>query len=148
MRTAFEFLISSGGVMSQDDYPYTAEDGRCEFDESKVVATLKDYNMMDTDDEDEIASYLEETGPLSVGINADALMDYDSGIIDADSDECDPSSLDHGVTLVGYGSDDGSDYWIVKNSWGSNWGEEGYFRIARGQGTCGINTEVSTSVVK
>ena len=59
---------------------------------------------------------------------------------------CDPTELDHAVLLVGYGTDD-LDYWTVKNSWGENWGEDGYFRIERGGGTCGINTQVTSAVL-
>jgi cathepsin F len=57
--------------------------------------------------------------------------------------------LDHAVLIVGYGTDVdlGMDYWIVKNSWGQNFGEDGYFRILRGEGTCGINTAVTSAVV-
>jgi aminopeptidase C len=55
--------------------------------------------------------------------------------------------LDHAVLMVGYGNDDSNAYWIVKNSWGTKWGESGYFRILRGQGACGINTAVTTAVV-
>ena len=72
-------------------------------------------------------------------------MLYTGGVIDDDS--CDPAYLDHGVTLVGYGNDEG-DYWIVKNSWGPDWGEDGYFRMARGKGTCGINNYVLTGTVE
>ena len=59
------------------------------------------------------------------------------------------SGINHAVTLVGYGSDSatGLDYWIVKNSWGKSWGESGYFRIRRGNGTCGINCYITTATV-
>merc|ERR1711988_48455 len=61
---------------------------------------------------------------------------------------CDPSTLDHGVLTVGYGNQNGTDYWVVKNSWGSLWGEDGYIRLARGENLCGIANMVSHSVVK
>jgi C1A family cysteine protease len=147
MESAFEYLINAGGIMSQDDYQYTAQDGDCQFDQSKVVATVSSYKKLDTQDEDEIATFLSENGPLSIAINAEPLQSYSGGIIDASADECDPSALDHGVAIVGYGTEGGQDYWVIRNSWGSNWGEEGYFRFLRGTGVCGVNTDVSIAYV-
>lgn len=93
-------------------------------------------------------SQLVAIGPLSVLINASRLSYYKSGVWNPS--RCDPDSLDHAVLLVGYGSDSiEGDYYIVKNSWGVKWGEEGYFRIARteGAGTCGIHTHVVSGLV-
>jgi len=61
--------------------------------------------------------------------------------------KCDPKKLDHGVLLVGYGTDAGKDYWTVKNSWGATWGESGYFRLERGVGACGVNAQVVTALL-
>jgi len=86
-------------------------------------------------------------GPLSVALNAQLLQFYKKGVFDPKL-PCSPAKLDHGVLLVGYGTDAGADYWVVKNSWGAKWGEDGYFRIARGKGTCGINTQVVTALLE
>ena len=79
-------------------------------------------------------------------MNAETLQFYKSGVYSPKF--CDPRDLDHAVLLVGFGTDatDG-DYWIVKNSWAASWGEEGYFRIQRGTGMCGINTAVTAARV-
>jgi len=103
-------------------------------------------------DEKQIAASLATNGPLSVALNARKLQFYKKGVFNPKNTGifgCNPTSLDHGVLIVGYGvdSDSGLDYWTVKNSWGSSWGESGYFRISRGQGTCGINTQVTTAIL-
>ncbi len=96
----------------------------------------------------DIAASLVEIGPLSVLLNASKLQFYKSGVFNPD--RCSPDSLNHAVLNVGFGSDatDG-DFFIIKNSWGENWGEDGYFRIAKtdGAGTCGINTHVFSGLV-
>ena len=91
--------------------------------------------------------FLYENGPLAVAMNADPLQTYSSGILDVPSSKCPISGINHAVLLVGYGSTSTMDYWIVKNSWGKSWGESGYFRIRRGNGTCGINCYITTAVI-
>lgn len=98
-------------------------------------------------DEDQIASTLAEVGPLSVALNAQLLQFYHKGIFNPRDVLCNKQSLDHGVLIVGFGVDKTAKYWTVKNSWGQKWGEQGYFRIVRGTGKCGINTQVTTGVL-
>lgn len=157
MELTFDWIKGNGGVELEEDYPYTGREGRCRSDPSKYVADLKvtGYKKLGDPsktwspvDEGEIRDFLYETGPLAIALNADALMYYDSGIIDVDEYECDPEGMNHAVVLVGYGNEDGLDYWIVRNSWGKNWGEQGYFRIARGKGTCGINQYITTAILE
>jgi C1A family cysteine protease len=144
MENAFQYLQQNGGIELSKDYPYKARDGQCRFDKSKSALQVKGFHF-GSQDEEEIKQMLFSTGPLSVALNADTLQFYNNGIIDIDARRCDPDAIDHAVTLVGYGTEKGKDFWIVRNSWGSNWGEKGYFRIARGKGTCGINTHVVTA---
>ena len=92
-----------------------------------------------------IASALMTNGPLSVALNAELLQFYHRGIFHPLF--CNPQNLDHAVLLVGWGEERSKPYWVVKNSWGSSWGEHGYFRILRGKGTCGINTQVTTAIL-
>ncbi len=100
-----------------------------------------------SENETVIAAEMQARGPLSVCLNAGMLQLYHSGVFDPPF--CDAESLDHAVLLVGWGVDDTildhKPYWIVKNSWGANWGEQGFFRIKRGDGKCGINTAVTVA---
>jgi C1A family cysteine protease len=151
MDNAFAYLVSAGGAEQSKDYPYKARDQTCKFDKTKSVVQLSGFKDI-AQDEAEIEKALTQVGPLSVAINAEPLQWYDSGIYDGDDYECDPDGLNHGVVIVGYGVEKGVKYWIVRNSWSASWGEKGYFRFARksdakGKGTCGINTNVSTAVL-
>lgn len=115
-----------------------------------TVARLKGWRHVGSN-ESEIASELVGTGPLSVALDATLPFQfYRRGVLDPKGllGGCgkDPE-LNHAVLLVGYGVDGGKEYWTVKNSWGPKWGEEGYFRFARGEGRCGINSEVTTAVL-
>lgn len=139
MDLAFQF-IEQNGLCSYDSYPYTAQQGTCQ--ECNPVAKLRGY--VDIPSGNETALLVElHYGPVSVGIEADqsSFQFYSSGVF---TGPC-GTNLDHGVTLVGYGTDEttGLDYWIVKNSWGESWGENGYIRMVRGKNMCGISLSAS-----
>jgi cathepsin F len=145
-ESAYQYIEKQGGVESQKDYPYTMG-GKCQFDSKKIVLKVLKHTIKNVMDEKDQKEWLFANGPLSIGINADPLQEYTGGIVDADESSCNPTQLDHGVVLVGYGSENGQDFWIIKNSWGESWGEKGYFRMSRGKGTCGVNQYVSTGEI-
>jgi cathepsin F len=145
MENAFEYIKEAGGIELEDEYPYTAQDGTCSFVAKKAALKITGFEVKNDMNEEEMKAYLVSTGPLAIAINADPLQFYDGGIVDADESECDPEGLNHGVTLVGYGTENGNDFWIIKNSWSEGWGESGYFRMARNKRTCGVNKYVSTA---
>ena len=155
MELSFEWLKNNGGFMLESDYPYAGKKQTCKQDTSKFVDmkvtgyvklgdSTEEFSPVD---EDEIKEFLYETGPLAIALNATPLQLYMGGIFDVPSWLCGSSGINHAVTLVGYGTDS-KDYWIVKNSWGKSWGESGYFRIARGKGTCGVNCYITTATVE
>ena len=140
--------------MYDADYPYKGVKSTCKADKSKCVdMKVTGYKKLGSSwstwsalDEDEIKEFLYQTGPLTFGLNADALQTYSLGIIDLSSSQ---SGINHFVLLIGYGTDSksGKDYWIALNSWGRSWGESGCFRIRRGNGTCGVNCHITTATV-
>ena len=157
MEYAFTWLKKNGGIMYDADYPYKGVKSTCKSDKTKYAdMKVTGYKKLGSSwstwsavDEDEIKEFLYENGPLAIALNADPLQTYSSGIIDLPESKCPSSGINHAVLLVGYGieSRSGLYYWIVKNSWGSSWGERGYFRIRRGNGTCGINCYITTALV-
>ena len=157
MEYAFTWLKDNGGFNLDTDYPYRGIKQACKSDPSKYVdmqvtgykKLANGYSNWDCVDEDGIKEFLYETGPLAVALNANPLQTYTGGILDKTAAQCPTSGLNHAVTMVGYGTDSASgvDYWLVKNSWGKSWGESGYFRIRRGNGTCGINCYITSATV-
>jgi cathepsin F len=143
---AYEYAIKAGGIEKESDYPYTARDGTCKFDKSKVVVTLSSFVTISSD-EAEMATWNAANGPISIGINAGPMQYYTGGISHPKRRTCNPADLDHGVLIVGYGSENNTPYWIIKNSWGKSWGEDGYYRIYRGDGSCGLNTMCTSAVI-
>jgi len=147
MDYAFDFLKREGGLESDANYPYTGSSyDYCKFDESKVDVKVAGFNDI-SQNEEEIKKVLYENGPLSIAVNATPFQWYSGGIMRPTEQSCNPRGLNHGVTLVGYGVENGVNYWTIKNSWGTRWGESGYIRLERGTGACGCNTNVSTSVL-
>ena len=146
MGSAYDYLKSSG-IMSSVSYPYLDMTGSCSFDEYQANSIVADYISAGTSDEEYIKEMLYTTGPLAITINANSLQYYTGGVMSVSYDEC-PYAPSHGVNLVGYGTDEyGVDYWTIRNTWGPDWGENGYFRLARGYGLCGVNMYVVTAVL-
>jgi len=145
--TAYEYIESAGGLVSEKSYPYKAEDGKCAFKTADVVATISNYKYATTNgDESILKSNLAAWAALSVCVDARYWQDYQSGIMTAY--ECDwIVELDHCVQAVGYDTTGSTPYWIMRNSWGTDWGEDGYIRLEYGQNTCGLTEEATSAVV-
>lgn len=135
MDYAFDFVIRQGGNMLENDYPYEAAKGTCQT--HSIVKTITKYSDVSQNSESQLENFL-AVGPVSVAIEADenTFQFYNGGVL---TGQC-GQNLDHGVLAVGYGTDGGTRYWKVKNSWGASWGEQGYIRMQRGKSPsqCGI----------
>lgn len=147
MTRAFQYMITDG-IMSEEKYPYEGRDDvTCKSSGSNVVTRLSTYVTIQSGSESDLLEAVASQGPISVAIDATSeLQLYTSGVLNDST--CSSVSLNHGVLLVGYGSDNGQDYYIVKNSWGAAWGEEGFFRLTRNwTNQCGIASMASYPVL-
>jgi len=155
MDYGFQYARANGGLCSERSYPYVArtETRECSSKRSSCGSKLdriSSYRDVSRNSESQLAAAVSQ-GPVSVAIEADqsAFQLYRGGVF---SGNC-GSRLDHGVLVVGYGSDGGQEFWKVKNSWGASWGEQGYIRICkncnknRSAGECGIASQPSYPVV-
>ncbi|KAL5976900.1 Cysteine protease xcp1 [Asimina triloba] len=139
MDYAFSYIISSGGLHTEKDYPYLMEEGTCEHKKELDVVTITGYEDVPQNSEESLLKAVAHQ-PVSVAIEASGrdFQFYSGGVFDG---HC-GTDLDHGVTAVGYGTAKKLDYFIIKNSWGPKWGEKGYIRMKRNkgksQGLCGL----------
>ncbi|XP_057508233.1 vignain-like [Actinidia eriantha] len=146
MENAFEFIKKNGGLTTEKIYPYSARDGNCDASKRNSPAVMIDgYESVPENDEKALMKAVANQ-PVSVAIDAGGsdLQFYAEGVFTGGCG----TELDHGVAIVGYGTTpDGMKYWIVKNSWGPEWGEQGYIRMQRmvdsEEGLCGIAKEAS-----
>ncbi|OMO92541.1 hypothetical protein COLO4_17498 [Corchorus olitorius] len=139
---AFKYIIGNNGLTTEDNYPYTGIQGTCDHEKQEsVVANISDYGSVPANKEKELLKAVSNQ-PVTVSIEASGVdfRHYQSGLFNG---YC-GTNHDHAVTVVGFGTSEeyGIDYWLVKNSWGLDWGENGYIRMQRNvdaeEGLCGI----------
>jgi len=133
MDQAFQWLIDNkdGKIVTEASYPYTSGGGvtgSCKWKSSMEVGSTVTGHEDLPHDEDQMAAWMQKNGPISIAVDATSFQTYTGGVMS----NCESFMLDHGVLAVGYTSD----YWIIKNSWGSSWGESGYIRVAKGSNQC------------
>jgi len=141
MDDAFNWIISHRGIGSEASYPYTARDGTCK--DVPSVSTISAFKDVQQGSEDALMSAL-NMQPVAIAIEADqsSFQMYKSGVFTGPCGQ----QLDHGVLLVGSGTDGGQDYWRIKNSWGASWGDSGFIRFIRGKNMCGLSNMASYPV--
>lgn len=142
MIPSFQYVINrqDGHFMRETDYPYVGQMNTCSYNSALAVVSITSVNSVPRDEKSLMAA-VSSKGPIAAAVDAShySFQLYSSGIYDEPS--CSSTYIDHGVGVVGYGSEGQSDYWIVKNSWGSSWGENGYIRMSRNKNNqCGIAT--------
>ncbi|KEG05488.1 cathepsin L-like protein [Trypanosoma grayi] len=147
MDDAFTWIIQdhNGTVDTEASYPYVSGAGyspKCRTASHEFGAAISGYNDL-PNDEDKMAAWLAVHGPIAIAVDATSFQFYMGGVLT----NCISEQLDHGVLLVGYDDSNSPPYWIIKNSWGTSWGEEGYIRIEKGKNQCLVNEYPTSSVV-
>jgi len=138
----FNYTKSAGGLSLETDYPYMGTTGTCKTSAIKPAAGVKGYVRLPANNYTALMNAVATIGPISISVDA-SWMDYEKGVY---SGPC-GTTIDHAVVLVGYGTEQGKDYYLVRNSWGASWGDEGYIKIARHSDDsteCGIDKDPSS----
>ncbi len=134
-ESAYDYVKRAGGIVQDSVYPYTSYQGTtgaCKVDLNAAVITVSGYTKIGS--EAAMATYMQNTGPLSVCVDANSWNSYKGGVMSVCG-----QSVDHCVQAVGVDTDAG--YWKVRNSWGTGWGESGHIRLAYGQNTCAVASD-------
>ncbi|KAH8305607.1 hypothetical protein KR059_003541, partial [Drosophila kikkawai] len=139
----YQWMLKSGGVPTEEEYgPYLGQDGYCHVDNVTLVAPIKGFVNVTSNDPNAFKLALLKHGPLSVAIDASpkTFSFYSHGVYYEPECKNDVDGLDHAVLAVGYGSINGEDYWLVKNSWSTYWGNDGYILMSARKNNCGVMT--------
>ncbi|XP_033493578.1 cathepsin S-like [Epinephelus lanceolatus] len=137
MANAFQY-VKNQGIATDDAYPYVGRRGQCKYNPQLRAANCSGYGFLPEGDEFALMAAVARIGPISVAIDASRpkFVFYRHGVY---RDHTCTNNVNHGVLAVGYGTERGRDYWLVKNSWGVNYGDEGYIKMARNRrNQCGI----------
>merc|ERR1712137_53794 len=144
MQLAYDYIKANHGIDTEASYPYEARDRTCRFKAANVGATITGYEVLRSGDEAALVDALASVGPIAIAIDAShmSFQFYDSGVYVERNCGNGDYDLDHAVLAVGYGSENGADYFLVKNSWGTSWGQKGYIKMAPNRNNqCGVATE-------
>eukprot|EP01132_Coremiostelium_polycephalum_P008356 gene8356-10263_t len=146
--TCYDYIIKNNGIDTAESYPYNVKVGECQFKEENVGATMTSYNIIKEGDENAIAEVVQNVGIVNFAFYSSekSFQFYKGGIYN--DKNCRKDNPDHGATIIGLGVDyQGNEYWYCKNSWGTTWGIQGFFKLMRGVNQCGVGNYGSYPVV-
>jgi len=140
---AFKYVIRAGGMEPEVDYPYRAVEGTCKFAKSKVVASITSWHLVSqaaATENTKMLNYVANSGPVSICVDASSWQYYTGGVLRRCGNQ-----IDHAVQATGYSVVQGVNAWNVRNSWGADWGVNGYIYLERGINLCEIATIVTAA---
>ncbi len=149
MSQSFDYMIENG-ITSERDYPYTGMNETCNMEKMRKILKIKGYIQLPSGDEHTLMKAVAKIGPISAAMEVTINTRQFVGKSIFYDKACHRSSdfMNHAVLIVGYGSYNGFEYWLIKNSWGDTFGDNGYAKIARNKGNhCNIATDVSYPVL-
>ncbi|XP_038624542.1 cathepsin K [Tachyglossus aculeatus] len=139
MTNAFQYVHDNRGIDSEDAYPYIGQDEPCRYSPTGKAAKCRGYREIPVGDEKALKRAVARVGPVAVAIDASlsSFQFYSKGVYF--DENCNGANLNHALLAVGYGAQKGAKHWIIKNSWGEEWGNKGYVLMARNKNNaCGI----------
>merc|ERR1712126_78726 len=150
-KWGLDYIAENGGIDTEEAYPYEESSStECRFDANGIGAKITGKKTLLQGSEFALKRALAKFGPVSIAVDVErSFQMYESGVYHGD--DCGPRHLNHAILAVGYGTDEetGKDYWIVRNSWGTSWGEEGYIRVERNAGNmCGVASECYVPIME
>ncbi|KAK6139688.1 hypothetical protein DH2020_026576 [Rehmannia glutinosa] len=147
-HSAFEYIKYNGGLDTENAYPYTGKNGDCKYSSENVGVQVLDSVNITLGAEDELKHAVAFSRPVSVAFQVvSGFRAYKSGVYTSTTCGSSPMDVNHAVLAVGYGVENGIPYWLIKNSWGADWGDNGYFKMEMGKNMCGVSTCASYPVV-
>jgi len=143
---AYQYVIGAGGIETEADYPYTAQDGTCNFNSADIECTVASWKYVtQSQDENAMQNFCYSNSPLSVCVDAEIWQTYTGGVI-TPSSGC-GNSIDHCVQITGWTQMGGVNAWTVRNSWGADWGMSGFIYVQIGSDICSIAEVVTVPCV-
>ncbi|KFQ03225.1 Digestive cysteine proteinase 2, partial [Haliaeetus albicilla] len=147
---AYEWIKKHGGIASTESYgTYKGQNGLCHYNQSEMLAKITGYVNVTSGNITAVKAAIYKHGPVAVSIDAShkTFSFYSNGIYYEPKCANEPGALDHAVLAVGYGVLQGETYWLIKNSWSTYWGNDGYILMAMKDNNCGVATEATYPIL-